>query len=189
MVNVRNKKCRTEACGKGPSFGVAGTKTAEYCAPHAPDGMVNVSSSKCRTESCGKKPSFGVASTKKGSTVPRTYRTGWSTSRTESAEPKVAERGRCLEWQVQKRRSTAQSTRPTEWSTSAAESAEPKAAFKRIGSRCTHRRVPRSRWVDAGDDVDVDVARCSLKSFSPLRCLLRTRGGNRLSTQVDSINS
>ena len=64
MVNVRNKKCRTEACDKRPSFGVAGTKTAEYCAQHAPDGMVNVKSRKCRTESCGKEPSFGVAGTK-----------------------------------------------------------------------------------------------------------------------------
>ena len=62
------------------------------------------------------------------------------------------------------------------------------ASLKRIGPRCTHRRVPRSRWVGAGG-VDVDVARCSLKSFSPLRCLLRTRGRNRLSKQVDRINS
>ena len=55
---------RTETCGKGPSFGVAGTKTAEYSAQHAPDKMVNVYSRKCRTESCGKEPSFGVAGTK-----------------------------------------------------------------------------------------------------------------------------
>ena len=42
MVNVRSRKCRTEGCGKQPSFGVAGTKTIEYCAQHALDGMVNV---------------------------------------------------------------------------------------------------------------------------------------------------
>ncbi|CAN0145047.1 unnamed protein product, partial [Ascophyllum nodosum] len=47
-----------------PSFGVTGTKTAEYCAPHAPDGMVDVCSRKCRTEGCGKIPSFGVAGSK-----------------------------------------------------------------------------------------------------------------------------
>ena len=46
------------------------------------------------------------------------------------------------------------------------------AVFKEGGSRCTHRRVPGSRWVGAGDDVG-DVARCSLESFSQLRCLLR----------------
>ena len=45
-------------------------------------------------------------------------------------------------------------------------------SLQRIGPRCTHRRVPGSRWVGAGD---ADVARCSLKSFSPLRCLLETR--------------
>ena len=36
--------CKTEGCGKKPSYGVAGTKTVEYCAQHAPDGMVNVKS-------------------------------------------------------------------------------------------------------------------------------------------------
>ena len=64
MVNVKSRKCRTEGCGKKPSFGVAGTKTAEYCVQHAPDGMVNVYSRKCRTEGCGKRPSFGVTGTK-----------------------------------------------------------------------------------------------------------------------------
>ena len=49
MVNVYNRKCRTESCSKQPSFGVTGMKTAEYCAQHALDGMVNVSSKKCRT--------------------------------------------------------------------------------------------------------------------------------------------
>ena len=61
-------------------------------------------------------------------------------------------------------------------------------SLKRIEPRCTHRRVLRSRWVGAGD-ADIDVARCSLKSFSLLRCLLRTRGRNRLSKQVGRINS
>ena len=64
MVDVRRRKCRTEGCGKQPSFGVAGTKTVRYCAQHALDGMVNVCSRKCRTEGCGKQPSFGVAGTK-----------------------------------------------------------------------------------------------------------------------------
>ena len=64
MVNVKSRKCRTEGCGRGPSYGVAGTKTAEYCAQHAPDGMVNVCNKKCRTEGCGKKPSFGVTNTR-----------------------------------------------------------------------------------------------------------------------------
>ena len=64
MVNVCSTKCRTEGCGKVPSFGVAGTKTPEYCARHAPDGMVNVKRRKCRTEGCGKCASLGVAGTK-----------------------------------------------------------------------------------------------------------------------------
>ena len=63
MVDVKSKKCRTASCGKVPSFGVAGTKTTEYYAQHAPEGMVNVRNRKCRTEGCVKLPSFGVAGT------------------------------------------------------------------------------------------------------------------------------
>ncbi|CAN0223315.1 unnamed protein product [Ascophyllum nodosum] len=64
MVNAYNGKCRTEGCGKQPSYGVAGTKPTEYCAQHAPDGMVNVYNRKCKTEGCGKQRSHGVAGTK-----------------------------------------------------------------------------------------------------------------------------
>ena len=46
MVDVKSKKCRTEGCGKRPSFGVAGTKNVEHCAQHAPEGMVDVRSRK-----------------------------------------------------------------------------------------------------------------------------------------------
>ena len=65
MVDVTNRKCITEGCGKQLSFGVAGTKTVEYCAQHAPYGMVNVRKRKCITEGCRKQPSFGVAGTRK----------------------------------------------------------------------------------------------------------------------------
>ena len=40
------------------------TKTVEYCAQHAPEGMVDVCSKKCRTKGCAKGPSYGVAGTK-----------------------------------------------------------------------------------------------------------------------------
>ena len=63
MVTFESRTCRTEGCGKQPSFGVAGTKTREYCAQHAPDGMVSSNIRMCRTEGCGKKSSFGVAGT------------------------------------------------------------------------------------------------------------------------------
>ena len=52
MVDVKSRKCRTEGCGKRRFFGVAGTKTEEYCAQHAPEGMVDVKSRKCKTEGC-----------------------------------------------------------------------------------------------------------------------------------------
>ena len=63
MVNVKRRKCKTQGCVKAPSFAVAGTKTVEYCAQHAPDEMVDIKSKKCRTQGCGKGPSFGMAGT------------------------------------------------------------------------------------------------------------------------------
>ncbi|CAN0400536.1 unnamed protein product, partial [Ascophyllum nodosum] len=63
VVHGKSKKCRAEGCSKTPSFGAASTKTAEYCARYALDGMVSVKR-RCGTEGCGKIPSFGVAGTK-----------------------------------------------------------------------------------------------------------------------------
>ena len=63
MVNVKSRKCKIQGCVTAPSFGLAGTKTAEYCAQHAPDEMVDIKSRKCRTQGCGKGPSFGVVGT------------------------------------------------------------------------------------------------------------------------------
>ncbi|CAN0339339.1 unnamed protein product, partial [Pylaiella littoralis] len=34
-------KCTHDGCTKQPTYGVAGTKTAELCSGHAKDGMVN----------------------------------------------------------------------------------------------------------------------------------------------------
>ena len=50
MVNISSRRCKTEGCGKDPSFGVAGTKIKEYCYQHSSEGMVNVKQRKCRTE-------------------------------------------------------------------------------------------------------------------------------------------
>ena len=61
MIDVMNRKCRTEVCSKTPSFGVAGTTIAEYCAQHAQNGMVDVKNRKCGFKGCGKRPSFGLA--------------------------------------------------------------------------------------------------------------------------------
>ena len=46
-----------------PSFCMAGTKAAEYCAQHAPKGKVDVKNRKCRTEGCRKRAAFGKADT------------------------------------------------------------------------------------------------------------------------------
>ncbi|CAN0128787.1 unnamed protein product, partial [Ascophyllum nodosum] len=41
MINVPNK-CRNEGCFEQSWFGVAGTKTAKYCAQHASGGIIKV---------------------------------------------------------------------------------------------------------------------------------------------------
>ena len=51
--------------GCNPSYGVAGSKKAEYCAQHALEGMVHVRSKKCAGDGCSKQPSYGVAGSKK----------------------------------------------------------------------------------------------------------------------------
>lgn len=60
MVNF-SKKCAEEECSKSPSYGVAGSKKAEFCSQHARAGMVNVKSNACVQEDCSKQPSYGVA--------------------------------------------------------------------------------------------------------------------------------
>ncbi|CAN0446120.1 unnamed protein product, partial [Pylaiella littoralis] len=50
-------------CTKQPRYGVAGTKTAEFCSGHAKDGMVDVLSKRCAHLGCTKRPSYGVAGT------------------------------------------------------------------------------------------------------------------------------
>jgi hypothetical protein len=60
MVNVYSKTCIE--CGKIPSFGVPGSKTALYCATHKLEKMVNVKDKTCIE--CEKIPSFGVHGSK-----------------------------------------------------------------------------------------------------------------------------
>ncbi|CAN0392606.1 unnamed protein product [Ectocarpus fasciculatus] len=45
MVDVNNKKCAHQGCSTTPSFGVAGTKKAEFCREHAKQGMLCLGSS------------------------------------------------------------------------------------------------------------------------------------------------
>ena len=64
MVNIKSKKCKTEGCGKQPSFGVAGTKRVEYCAQQASDKTIVVKNRKCKTHGCGKWLTFGLGGRK-----------------------------------------------------------------------------------------------------------------------------
>ena len=135
MVNIDSRKCKTEGCGKQSSYGVAGTKTAEFCAQHAvdytqhsPDGMVDVYNRKCRTKGWGKGPSYGIAGTKTMEycaqhALDRMVDVCDKKCRTEGCGkvPSYGVAGTKL-W------STVHRTHWTGWSTSITGSAEPKAA-------------------------------------------------------------
>lgn len=43
-------RCSHGDCITGPSYGVEGTKKAEYCSKHAKEGMVNVRDRRCAYE-------------------------------------------------------------------------------------------------------------------------------------------
>lgn len=58
-------KCPRDGCGKEPSFGMAGSRTAQFCAQHAEDGMVNVRGKRCEHPGCSTRPAFGLPFTKK----------------------------------------------------------------------------------------------------------------------------
>lgn len=49
---------------KRPTYGVEGTKTAQFCAQHIKGGMVDVSKKRCAEQVCTKRPTFGVEGTK-----------------------------------------------------------------------------------------------------------------------------
>ena len=55
----------TECCSKQPSYGVADSKKAEYCAQHAPDGIFNVVIKRCVHGGFSMRPSYGVVESKK----------------------------------------------------------------------------------------------------------------------------
>lgn len=64
-MNVRKHKCNHPTCTTSPVFGVAGTRKAEFCAPHAKEGMVPVSGKKCSGADCTKQLVYGLMGTTK----------------------------------------------------------------------------------------------------------------------------
>ena len=66
MVDVvsQRRRCGHPGCNKHPLFGVVGSKTAEFCSPHAKEGMMNVVHQRCDHPDCGKRPLYGVDGSK-----------------------------------------------------------------------------------------------------------------------------
>ena len=46
MNLVSKKTCNHADCNKRPTFGVAGSRTVEFCSSHAKEGMVDVTNRK-----------------------------------------------------------------------------------------------------------------------------------------------
>ena len=58
------RKCGLDGCKRRPTFGVEGTRQAQFCLSHKPEGFVNVLCKQCDVEGCKRQPSFGVEGAK-----------------------------------------------------------------------------------------------------------------------------
>ncbi|CAN0195195.1 unnamed protein product [Phaeothamnion confervicola] len=57
MINVHNKLCQRQPCGKRPHYGPPGG-VASFCVTHKELGMINVHGRLCQSSMCGKQPTF-----------------------------------------------------------------------------------------------------------------------------------
>ena len=59
---MSTKRCAYPGCPKPPTYGMEGSKRAEFCAGHKKEGMVNVltSNKRCSHRCCTKHPYYGV---------------------------------------------------------------------------------------------------------------------------------
>ena len=64
MVNVIKRRCSHGGCSKQPSFGVEGSKMAEYCSQHALSSMVNIRRQREPYRSSGQHPAEYVCTIK-----------------------------------------------------------------------------------------------------------------------------
>lgn len=67
MVNVVSKQCEDANCQRQPTFGMPGTKIANFCAKHKEEGMINVRVKRCAEEGCSSTPTFAVQGSKTAS--------------------------------------------------------------------------------------------------------------------------
>ena len=54
------RKCGREGCKLRPTFGAEGTRLAQFCKSHKPEGFVNVLCKRCDVDGCKHQPSFGM---------------------------------------------------------------------------------------------------------------------------------
>lgn len=71
-----NRLCAKPECPKWSSFGVVGSKNAEFCVTHALAGMVDVRGRTCKHDGCGTRPTYGVPGTKKAEFCSKHVRAG-----------------------------------------------------------------------------------------------------------------
>lgn len=65
-VDVKHKRYSHGCCWRRPSWGMAGSRKAEFCAEYdVPDMMVNLRHTQCSHEGCSKPARYGVAGSRK----------------------------------------------------------------------------------------------------------------------------
>ena len=65
MADVRSGKCAQTNCIVRASYGVAGTRKAQYCRQHSKEDMIDIYNRRCAQSECNKRPSYGVIGTGK----------------------------------------------------------------------------------------------------------------------------
>jgi hypothetical protein len=66
MIDVVNKRCKSEGCNKQPIYNEPGETKPLYCKKHKKEGMINVVSKRCKSEGCNKQPIYNEPGETKG---------------------------------------------------------------------------------------------------------------------------
>jgi hypothetical protein len=58
MVDLKNRRCERDGCGKWPTYGLIGERS-RFCLAHKTEGMVDVKNRRCEQSGCEKRPTYG----------------------------------------------------------------------------------------------------------------------------------
>ena len=66
MIDVVNKRCKSEGCNIKPYYNEPEEKKGLYCKKHKKEGMIDVVNKRCMTQGCNKQPAYNEPEETKG---------------------------------------------------------------------------------------------------------------------------